>query len=289
MVRVVGICLAMAISLSAVAADSFVREENVVYKVDHGVGLVMDVFRPTENANGLAIVDTLSGAWYSGSGQVNDHTRAGLFDIMTDHGFTVFMVRPGSRTKFTAKEMVNNMLDGMRYIREHAAEYAIDPERVGIMGASAGGHLSLLTALAERAIADDAENPPVNLAALAVFFPPTDFLDWGGEAADLRRLGNILFNNGIGQQSDEQVEKVATEISPARQEIPADFPPSLIIHGDADEVVPLQQSEVMIKKLNDAGIENKFIIEAGGGHAWLTIRKDVETMAQWFLEHLDAN
>ena len=284
------LCLSLIIGLAVAggAQAEYDHEQNIVYKNEHGVGLVMDVFRPKENANGLAIVDTLSGAWYSGQGQFNDHMRAGVFDVMTDHGFTVFMIRPGSRTKFTAKEMIDNMIEGMRYVRAHAEDYGIDPERVGIMGASAGGHLSLLTALAEKTLEEDGENPPVSLAALAVFFPPTDFLTWGEEARNLRSIGNILYNSGAADKSDDELAEAARAVSPALLDIPADYPPSLLIHGDADDVVPLQQSEVMIDRLNEAGVENQLIIEEGGGHAWLTIREDVETMAQWFEKHLGA-
>jgi len=62
-------------------ADPFVRQENVVYAEDFGVGLVMDIFTPNGEKNGLAIVDVISGAWHSDRGKMRDHQRAQMFNI----------------------------------------------------------------------------------------------------------------------------------------------------------------------------------------------------------------
>ena len=61
----------------------------------HGVGLLMDVFTPTGEANGLGIVDVISGAWHSDRGKIRDHMRAQTFQILCAKGYTVFAVRPG--------------------------------------------------------------------------------------------------------------------------------------------------------------------------------------------------
>jgi len=283
---------AITVSFAAYAEEHFKRTENVVYKVDHGVGLVMDIWEPTGEKNGHAIIDVLSGAWHSGRGQFNDHVRAGVFDVMTSRGFTVFMVRPGSRTKFTAEEMVDNLHYATRWIRAHADEYDINPDNIGMMGASAGGHLTLLTAMTatggNAGSNNEIEQQSAKVQAAAAFFPPTDFLDWGGQPRSFERLADILFNEGIGGKSPEEVEAKATAISPARREVPADMPPTLLIHGDADPVVPLQQSQVMIAAFEEAGVTHDLVIKEGGEHAWLTIRQEVELMADWFETHLGA-
>jgi len=255
------------------------RKENLVYGLASGVGLVMDVFTPKGESNGLAILDVLSGAWHSEQGQVNDHMRGGIFDIYCKRGYTVFMVRPGSRDLFTAEEMVGHLLRALRYIKEHAEDYKIDPDRIGITGASAGGHLALMT------LVTVASDPDLSLKTGAVFFPPTDFLDYGGETANFDRIGDILFHCGIEGQSEEDVKAKAEAISPARQ-VKAKLPPILLIHGDADRAVPLQQSKKMLQVLQDAGGEAKLIVKEGGGHPWPTIPEEVAIMADWFDEHL---
>src|SRR5262245_32608287 len=75
----ISLCLAM-LTTAAVAQDSpYTQRENVVYGEVHGIGLLMDVFTPTSKANGLAIVDVISGSWYSDRGKIRDHTRAQTF------------------------------------------------------------------------------------------------------------------------------------------------------------------------------------------------------------------
>jgi acetyl esterase/lipase len=271
--------------------EVFEREENVVYEVVHGVGLVMDIFRPTGESNGLALVDTLSGAWHSGEAQVRDHFMATVFHTMTERGFTVFMVRPGSRSKFTAEEMVRNLHRGVRWIRHNAHEYGIDPDRIGMMGASAGGHLSLLAACTaddgDSGASDRVNRRSSRVQAVAVLFPPTDFLDWGGAAVSMGRLGDIFYNCPSDAGSEEEAIERMRELSP-RHRIPAEgeMPPMLLVHGDADEVVPLQQSEVFIEAAKAAGHNAELWVKEGGGHPWLTVYEEVALMAAWFEENL---
>ncbi|MBX3439855.1 MAG: hypothetical protein KF861_20365, partial [Planctomycetaceae bacterium] len=93
----------------APAAEPYQQHENIVYAETHGIGLVMDVFVPTGNQNGLGIIDVASGAWHSDRGKINDHKRAQFYDIFCGRGYTVFAVRPGSVSKFTAEEMLANL------------------------------------------------------------------------------------------------------------------------------------------------------------------------------------
>ncbi|BCS31772.1 lipase [Luteitalea sp. TBR-22] len=252
------------------------RQENVVFGLASGVGLVMDVFTPTGTPNGLGIIDVLSGAWYSEEAQVRDHLRAKIFDIHCARGYTVFMVRPGSRTAFTADAMAAHVGRAVAYIRAHATEYRVDPDRLGMTGASAGAHLALL-ALATQ--------PDLGIRAAALFFPPTDFLEFGTGAPPLDRLGGLLFAGGVAGRTAEEVTRKAGEISPARRVTRA-LPPVLLIHGDADATVPLQQSEKMVRVLKDAGGEARLIVKPGGGHPWPTLPEEVAVMADWFGERL---
>jgi len=187
--------------------------------------------------------------------------------------------------------MLDNVRYGIRWVRAHADEYGIDPERVGITGASAGGHLASLAAVRPQAGDPDAKNPIMrhgsDVAAVGVFFPPTHFLQWGDEKPDLERLGEILFPGGINGRSEADIEARAVAISPALG-ITGATPPFLIWHGDADPVVPLQQSEVFVAALQENGGEVTLKVKPGGAHPWLTIPEEVEDMANWFDEQLGA-
>lgn len=269
------------------AADApYVQVQNVVYGETEGVGLVMDVFRPSGTSNGLGIVDVASGAWHSDRGKIEDHKKAMMYDIFCGRGYTVFAVRPGSRGIFTVTEMVDHLHRGIRYVKAHASAYGVDPASLGLTGASAGGHLALLVALEPQAAKTDAEDALAQqntaFSAVAVFFPPTDFLDWNGETANFDRLGDLLFRGGVAGHSEDEVKKMAEAISPARLAIPSEVPPFFLIHGDADPMVPLQQSEKMVEALRDAGASVELTVKPGGGHPWLTIPEEVAIMADWF-------
>ena len=155
------------------------RKVDVVYGRKHGMALTMDVFTPNQNANGAAIVWVVSGGWFSAHEAISMPPVAELLK----RGYTVFAVVHGSQPRFTIPEVLQDMNRAVRFIRYHAADYKIDPDRIGITGGSAGGHLSLM-----QGTAGDKGNPkakdPVDqtssrVQAVACFFPPTDFLNYG--------------------------------------------------------------------------------------------------------------
>ncbi len=279
-------------------ASPYVQHEDIVYGEVDGIGLLMDIFTPTGTPNGLAIVDVASGAWFSDRGKINDHKRAQMFDTFCGRGYTVFAVRPGSRGRFTALEMLHNLKTGIRWVKAHKDEYKIDPDRIGLTGASAGGHLACLAAVTADDGNADAKNanerPSTRVKAVAVFFPPTDFTQWGKQKVEAdnvgatpRVIGNLLFQGGVTNQDGDEVLKQVKAISPALQ-VTSQCPPFLIYHGDKDPLVPLQQSEVLIAALKKEGVPAELIVKPGGGHPWPTIHEEVKEVADWLDKQLPA-
>jgi acetyl esterase/lipase len=283
--------LLTAVGLGAQESGSIPYEQkiDVVYGEAHGTGLLMDVFTPKQKANRLGIIDVASGAYYSDRGKIRDHTMAQVYSIFCSHGYTVFAIRPGSRTRYTCLEMDEHIKLGIRYVKEHSAEYKIDPERLGITGGSAGGHLATLAAVTPQDGKPDAKNPSLrqntNVKAAAVFFPPTDFLDWDGKPANFETVGDLLFLGGAKGHSDDEIRGRAHDISPARL-VKGPAVPFLFIHGDADPTVSLQQSQKMVEVLKAAGGSAELIVKKGGRHPWPTIAEEVKVMADWFDHHL---
>src|SRR5262245_6609821 len=259
--RLVAICIGVTAATAAGQEAPYVQRENLVYGEVHGIGLLMDVFTPSGKSNGLGVIDVISGSWYSDRGKIRDHARARTFDILCRKGYTVFAIRPGSITKFSAPEMLANLNTGIRWVKDHATDCKIDAERLGLMGASAGGHLACLAAVTADDGKAESGKPATStcVKAVAVFFPPTDFLDYGGKPIDLQaddRWGQLVrrlaLPQGHGQETADELRQKISQISPARLVTPQ-APPFLMIHGDADAVVPLQQSEVMLAALRKAG------------------------------------
>lgn len=288
---------------SAIAADSpdFDRVSDVVYGRKFGVALTMDVFKPKKNANGLGLIDVISGGWYSGHEGINERWVAPF----VKRGYTVFTVVHGSQPKFTIPEILEDMNRAVRYIRFHAKDYQIDPERIGIFGGSAGGHLSLMQgcagSLGNPKATDPVDRMSSRVAAVACFFPPTDFLNYGktGENAIGRGVLKdfkapflfVQFNpstRSFEPITDEaKIASIGKEISPVTHAT-ADDPPVLIVHGDADKLVPIQQAEVLIEKLKKAGAEAKLVVKPGASHGWADIEKDLDQFADWFDAKLKA-
>src|SRR5207302_898270 len=88
-------------------------------------------------------------------------------------------------------------------------------------------------------------------------------------------------------KDEEALKKIAREVSPFYH-ASSDDPPTLLIHGDADDLVPLQQSEVMVDALRKAGVKAELVVKSKGGHGWPTILLDLTRLADWFDEHLKS-
>ncbi len=275
----------------------YTQKQDVVFAEVHGTGLLMDVFTPTGPANGLAIVDIASGAWYSDRGKIRDHTLAQIYSTFCSRGYVVFAIRPGSKSRYTALEMDQNVKSGIRYVKERAEEYRIDANHLGLTGASAGGHLATLAALTPLAgdagAKNKADRHDSTVAAVAVFFPPTDFIEWregrmvdGKVLAPLLAIGATSTQDGaLREKSNEEIQTMARAISPLHR-VNKPTIPFLLIHGDADEVVPLSHSQKLVDAIQAEGGSAELIVKAGGGHPWLTIPNEVVIMADWFDKQL---
>lgn len=292
------VCLAGDAGATAPAANPlpYTQHMNVVFAEMDGVGLLMDIFTPTGKPNGLAIVDIASGSYYSTRSKLNDHKKAKMFDIFCGRGYTVFAVRPGSRPKFSIPEMLANAKLGIRWVKEHAAEYQIDPDRLGLTGASAGGHLCSLAAVTAEPGDSSASDPllrhDTRVKAVVAFFPPTDFIRFGVKELSVESVhaiapmfGNILLPGGIKNQSNEELYDAVVKMSPARQ-VTSEAPPFLLFHGTADMLVPIKQSKIMVEALQKVGVPAELIIKKGGGHPWPTIHEEVAVAADWFDKQL---
>ena len=210
----------------------------------------------------------------------------------------------GSQPRFTVPEIIQDMNRAVRFIRHHAKEYGIDPDRIGIYGGSAGGHLSLMLGTAGDKGDPNAKDPvdreSSRVQAVACFFPPTDLLNFGKpgkemiHATDHQPPFRAAFDyRELDKQSmlwvpitdDQRLREITRQISPITFVTPDD-PPTLIIHGDGDTLVPLQQSELIMDKFKKTGVEAKLVVKKGAGHGWAGLEKDLIQFADWFDQHL---
>jgi acetyl esterase/lipase len=293
-------CATSAVSQTSVDPGA----NEVIYGRKDGMALTLFVQKPSGTSNGKGIIVVESGNWKS------SYERALRFlkqsESYTTRGYTVFTVLPGSQPRYTIPDQISDLKRAVRFVRYTAKDYGIDADHIGITGFSSGGHLSLAVATADEKI-DSAATDPVDrvssrVQAVAVFYPPTDFLNFGRRVNDptINRTALILTGvyaafdfkawndttrSFVPINDDTKKLQIAREISPIYAVTPDD-PPALIIHGDADVLVPMQQSESMKKKLDEAGVPNKLIIKKGGGHGWKNIEAEEAIIIEWFDKYL---
>jgi len=269
------------------AAAPFTRTEDVIYGRKFGTALTLDVFQPAKT-NGVGIIFMVSGGWFSH----HDSISAPKLQPFLDRGYTVFAVVHGSQPKFIVTEIVQDIHRAVRFIRHNAAKFGVDPERLGITGASAGGHLTLTIAVKGSPGNPEAKDPVDRessaVQCAACFFPPTDFLNYGGPGEDAVGVGTLKnFKPAFGPRSDtaEGRQELGREISPIYF-IHSNMPPVLIIHGDADKLVPIYQAEIFIKSCEEMGVTAKLFVHRGGGHGWPGLNQELPILADWFDEYL---
>jgi acetyl esterase/lipase len=287
----------------------FTRISDVIYGRKSGMALTMDVFTPRKDAHGLAIIWVVSGGWVSAHELVEPEFSFSPVNELIKRGYTVFGVVHGSQPKFTIPEILQDMNRAVRYIRYHAKDYKIDPDRIGITGGSAGGHLSLMQGtagdLGDAQSKDPIDRTSSHVQAVACFFPPTDFLNYGGDGKNALGQGPLhmlkppfdfvefdpkqaMFGTFVRVTDEKKILEIGRQISPVTH-VTDDDAPTLIIHGDADQVVPIQQAQEILGKLKGVKVPTKLVVREKAGHGWADLAKDMTIIAGWFDEQLRTN
>ena len=275
------------------------RTDDVVYGRKFGLAMTMDVFTPNKKVNGKGVIFCVSGGWNSGKLPAN----VPMIGELIDRGYTVFAVVHGSQPKFTIPEILEDMHRAVRFIKANARRFNINPDLLGISGASAGGHLSLMQGNAPKdgdpKAIDPVERESSKVAAVACFFPPTDFLNYGKEGEVALGDGTLKgfrppfdfwerekgTNKLVVIEDADRRKAIGKAISPASH-VSKSSAPTLIVHGDADPLVPIQQAELIGAKYKEAGVPFELVVKKGEPHGWKGIEKDVVTFADWFDKHL---
>ncbi len=290
--RLIGAGVLATILAGGLAAAEERVERNVVFGMYSGLALLMDVYHP-EQPNGYGIVFISGSGWTRELGlDATPLKETGQEDIyavpLAAAGYTVFAINHRASPRFRHPAHLEDAQRAVRFVRHHAADYGIDAERIGAMGGSSGGHLvSLLGVLDGHGDGDDAS--PVNresakVQTVVARAAPTDLT--------LAAAGSNhpLFGFRRSDRTDSVEYRRFVEASPVTH-VTADDPPVLLIHGDADAVVPYRNAEVMKAALEKAGVPVDLLRVPGAGHGptfpGATNPPDyIGAMVAWFDRHL---
>ena len=252
--------------VAAPKAPTAVRElVDLPYVTGGAVHQRLDLLLPADPAGPPrpAIVWIHGGGWQSGSkkGYPSKALVArGYVGASLDYRFSAEALFPAQLEDCKA---------AIRWLRAHAAEYNLDPDRIGVWGASAGGHLAALLGTTENTRRFDVgENLDQSSAVRCVLDQcgPADFLHWGDPP--------VPENQDVPTTSVARLIGGPVHLNPdaARAASPIyfvgkDTVPFLIQHGDRDLTVPLQQSRALDAALRAAGVESTLVVVPDTAHS----------------------
>jgi len=209
--------------------------------------------------------------YVQGSGWAKQLTQL-YIPKMVDFAYSGFVVacveyRPSEVEKFPAQ--IQDVRAAIRYLRANADQYGIDPDCIGLMGDSSGAHTSLMAVLGDGSIEDTPDYPNISskVNCIVDIYGPTDMLASGLDARwenmPEERKKNFVFR----ADTKEEMYELLRRGNPLAYVTPeADIPPMLILHGDADVLVPFNQSVILYEKMRECGKTVEFYKILGAGH-----------------------
>ncbi|HMU92617.1 MAG TPA: alpha/beta hydrolase [Anaerolineales bacterium] len=244
--------------VSSTAFDSQklgVVERDVTYCIMNGIELKMDVYYPSSNDGPWAAAMYIHGGGWS-NGDKADGAGAKEIGPLRAAGFLVVAVNYRLAPQNLFPAMIEDVKCAVRSLRAHADEYNLDPDRIGVWGGSAGGHLAAMLGTTDKNAGFDVGeylDQSSRVQAVVDMFGPADL--------------TVPFEGGY-----ESARRVFDGFDAARASpvtyVSADDPPFLILHGTEDELVPLEQSQILLARLQAAGVPAELVIVANAAHGF---------------------
>jgi len=244
------ISLLLGFSQSILIAGDFTPDKQIIYKTIDGIELKLHVFEPTgHRATDLSstIIFFFGGGWSSGDPkQFYQQARE-----LANQGMVAFSAeyRVKSRNNTSPFESVKDAKSAVRWVRQHAKELGVNPDKIVVSGGSAGGHIACCTGVI-AGFDEDGENLSISSVpnAMILFNPVLDTTEKG---YGLDKVGAARM----------------TEISPC-QHIHPGIPPALLMHGTADKTVPFENAERFTRLMKEAENECVFVPFEGKDHGF---------------------
>ncbi len=260
------IALAMLPAVAALAQDGPLAptHRDVAYGSDHG-SQKLDVYLAKADQPTAVMVFIHGGGWRGGSkarlpSWVEQGVRQNLYSaVAVEYRFTDVATHPAQ---------VNDCLRAIQYTRAHARDWNIDTKRIGVTGGSAGGHLSLYVALHDDVAKADATDPVAKQSsrvAMAISFAgPTDW-------SLLKQIDHKhpayrqLIGYEPGKAADAMDADKMRDVSPISF-VSADDPPIMQVHGDKDDIVPIEHAKALQQRLEQEKVRAELVVIPGGNH-----------------------
>lgn len=243
-------------------------ERNVIYGMHSGAALLLDVHRPTRS-NGHGVVFIAGSGWQADPGYGARPIKETQVDLwgppLTAAGYSVFAVNHRGSPGFHYPAALEDVQRAIRFVRANATRYGIDAARLGGLGGSSGGNLIALAAMrAAPGIADDSDavnREPATLQAIVLRAAVTDLRNLPTPQGAYYVVSYMETPPG-----DSPAAKALYDAASPVTQVRPGAPPTLLIHGDADALIPYQLSVDMEAALRRAGTPARLINVPGGVH-----------------------
>ena len=220
----------------------------------------MDLYVPYK-PHPAAVILVHGGGWAGGDRtQMNDYAT-----LFASHGYLSANIDYRLAPQSHYPDPVNDVRESVRFLQTHASAYGIDPDKIVLLGVSAGGHLVLMTALDQSGEHDASPAiRPVHVAGVISIAGPTDLNpDQFAKNPDLQKNLQAFLNDARPD-----------DVSPLTFVHSADTPSVFLMHGDADTIVPVDQTLRMAAALKAIGAPVRVIIYPGAGHEIIIPTRD---------------
>jgi acetyl esterase/lipase len=278
----------------AATVAEVIVEENITYGKAGDVELKLDMARPEGDGPFPAIVFIHGGGWTGGNRQayktqIQEAAKRGY--VAATITYRLMKFDQAKKETATAEPIfpaqIHDAKAAIRWVRANAEKYHVDPNRIGVTGASAGGHLSLLVGLTDKdsQLEGESGSPRQSSRVQAVVnvFGPTEMAS-GYETSSVAYLFR-LFMGGTPEEAAETYKKA----SPLTY-VSKDDPPVLTLHGDQDKLVPIAQATMLDEKMKSAGAPHTMKVYEGQCNGFATKYNQEAWKATWdfFDQHLKA-
>jgi acetyl esterase/lipase len=271
---------------SAAVPDDVLFEKGVEYANPDGQHLQLDIARPKTGEGPFPAVLCIHGGGFRAG------TRDGYDSLivqLAQHGYVAATITYRLAPKYQFPAAVHDTKAAVRWLRANASKYHIDPERIGVTGGSAGGHLAQF--LGVTAGVKEFEGQGGNLeqsssvACVVNYFGPSDFTKSYGKSVDAAEVLPLFLGGDLSTARARHIRA-----SPLYWVTP-DAAPTLSIHGTDDKYVAYEQAVWLVDRLKAAAVEAELLTLQGAGHGFKG--KDAETaeraMFEFFDKHLKKN
>lgn len=234
------------------AAASAELHKDIQYASPGGLPLALDASIPDGNGPFPAAILIHGGGWIRGDKRVDVEP---LFKPLSDAGIAWFSINyrlAGNALQFGSA--IGDVEDAIRFVKAHAAEYRVDPDRIALIGESAGGQLAAMAALSD--------DPALAVKAVVAFYTPSDLVSL---VRDSDLIPQSIRDSIQGTPFQTIILARLGQLSPI-DNVHAGMPPFLFIHGTADQLVPFEQSEAMCARMKTVGASCQVYKVEGGGH-----------------------